>query len=1762
MSSSHHRAMNNHDASSLNSGIDGYPELLKAIPFPDRGWQNPISGSLILLTRTLGLELSVFSRLERLWELSELELVKLAGSNPSGLRIKGTDLQKTFPLAATLNEFLCRPEPAPVCSLLLGLALEITIRDPASKIPTILLSNIRGFLEPKRSLANLDFNEASTLDDLLAVFDDLDARSERFEHATFSRLWSSELKSLVLRLKIEYQNHRAFVESIKSKWTNGTLENSVVATLSATDDDEPEDFRTDVMPEKKVNQKVDGPRTQLAKARAYTIKRHSNSKFLLTPEMILPVSIAKKLNQDALNAFNQLLPTNDFHQLERIYGLLLAINTGIDDLELTGLTFGKEPTTGLVLDLDRRILIRPECRPPSAFTPDKKSVEWQKTGGNIKFVISKTLVDAGKKLQHQRGVPITGENYLISADSRTGIRPASADLLLTMRSVSAGELAKPSELRERIVATITERLGPEAAQIAFGDSFGITAVGTYYSRYVISEIMSSAWSAVAQIYDEPLNLDILLFDDEYWLGSKVAPCKESLARFHAYFKTKRKRASQLINSEVEESWQILRDNLAIILIRITAHRPTAALRRIYLYDLVPDHMAIVISDKRSDPAHLTRIASLCPRALEVLRDYLDFLIKISRKKSKAAELATNILKSESPLLSAIGTNGEINEVDIALLLSSFPSEISSKKNILRHLINQELQLAGMDFELRHQQMGWMVSGATVLSDCSPYSVLDFASEISPRLDHILETSELCHRTPAPRKWAWNDIYLPPLRSWSDAVIEHGEDHAAANAALKQALFERRRLVLNEIRPNIISSIEAHLPDIEVSTSTSLRLVLRNQNSKIIDVSEQIVERIIESTTPINAEPIHNYVVRAELARLLRVGNSAKITSGFIPSYQRLSTCQNISPFLKGSGLAVRQTLDIRKKVEDESVAWEKIGKGHAESLAFRAVLSVITTTNYRSFEDAERILSGVNKCAISKAKPGVLRIPVNYGQQKQYVVTGVTAQLLLRLKALSSDAPSISKSRFGNLFRKTFPHLIGNQSDPCELVDVLVGTLQVAGRIELAGPERKILMSSVRLATVEIGRSVANDDHWPAITGEMVGKDKAYSEEADLPKQAPAKGETELMKLEPDRSMSMENSVDEDVRNLKVIMREINPKFKGRLSKTNRLVKDGHYSRKTSLIEEMREFCSSMKDRKDSLAMINHYIYHLATVGGSRKSSGLELISIYTMIKIFGKILVKCSDELNLSECDAETIESIYLAVLFHKTGKPRRAILEEIRKFHSYIAKHFGVTDIEWGELYRIAGSHEKDFDPALLREDEVHLVNRQLKIDMSDLNSLATVDPQVLRIRSLSWLAFTFLDASACRPGSIYGLTYGDIYYDDDVIRIRKTGNYGSAKTETSCGYIRLDGDIWSLNKGAVKEWFDSEEKRMGNQFDRNLPIFGGLETPEERVLWETISRRIGNLIRWSTNEKNARNYWLRKRRIAMRHEQIGGVLQCAKARHVYRALSQSGHVDILTPMQSYLSDPVFHSCRSLIRQSTVSAGVAFSLSKLKRVTFNQRLKRHGGSRSVRDIPALERMGVVLTGMGIKPKVKPANIIFFPAPEIEKSKNEISITDISSIVEVIANEQSLHFAAIKSGATLHTAIKVENLLNEFKQRTGLQLGGMKNQLSPPRLTKSVQNLLVKIQTKEFSSTFLLLAGYWINSAARVSLNAGWPVPVDSEKQDVSEFLTRLGCTYTIKPISEVQVITKLSYLDGGGTQSNGIWTAIRWYLLMYWIKQGLYKM
>lgn len=904
--------------------------------------------------------------------------------------------------------------------------------------------------------------------DLLAA--EAKPRKEITSHGPFNEAWSGDFRSVLLGLLAAVPRS----DELSSGGHPLSGPRAVPTTFSAMDLEEPEDDPVEIWQPVLGNVAETTEEARQAKALARELSGHGIIELLRGVGSVLPDPLGREWWLRAMRGVESALDANELEVAERHLGCLLAIEAGLKPRELGLVVFGGSATEGLLaLDLSAGVLRRPEARPMFAFTPrDDEQGVWASVGGDVLFPLSSTLVRLAERLISTRAAAGNLSRVLLD---RT-VKPSSA-LTQSLRELWPGRSLPASSFRRRLVAGLAAQLGPDAAQIAFGETFGASAAPTYYAGHSAGALIKCV---------ERLNAPLVSETDapsrqptvDYLLGSRVRPIQPPFAESWKKFGVSASRGKGRPSTKsMHQDLVAERDSLAIHFLLCTGQRPNAKLAEFHLADLLPADGMALISDKQTDPARLTRLVATGRFFVGAVEAYVATLERLS-KATECAEVrraARKILRSEMPLLHTITPDGSVEPLNVSDLVARLPEPWASRPNLSRHALNLALTQSGVDPELRYFQMGWVATDAHAVSDMAPYPPQQLGPRLGPIIDGWLQSMG----------WQGGREPLDPeslhewhsMRDYARERRDHLEAHRERTVQLKAELEHRRE----EALPEVASVLAKTLADegrgwrLELGPDgKSLRLASPGTGDS---VTEELVDAWL---APFEGRPpIQGHLAAWILTKALKqAAQSGKCKVKYLPPLSRLGPTAQPSPFMAGLGLAVTHARQLRVAIARRAGELEKAPKDEQERmLASLLVLAIACHTRHRSLDKAIKFATSLQAAKHSERRPWLLRLPYAHGHE---AAAGAVSILFYRLLAMPGGPSALKRvvddegRALGEFLTKFVPELCG-RLPPQEAVMKVFGTLEFAGGAELEGPARLLAAGAVLPATVSVGRAIATD---------------------------------------------------------------------------------------------------------------------------------------------------------------------------------------------------------------------------------------------------------------------------------------------------------------------------------------------------------------------------------------------------------------------------------------------------------------------------------------------------------------------------------------------------------------------------------------------------------------------------------------------------------------------------------------------------------------
>jgi len=1713
-------------AEELIEGLSFFRDI-DGTPIKEPSWRTVISRVLLhCVDRLTKEDLAVLAHLDCFVSVHRRDL-QAEASRFEGRLAKAEGISETNPVAAA---FLLRdqhPGCGPGIDLILALLAEFVLSPEVSLERSkhrILSRALRGALGGS-SLAVI-LGGASTIVELHQTMASHLEGEDRGSRPEFEALWTSWLRDKLH--SIAWRHASRLRDSISLPFLAPDIDSpSIPVDNSDTTPDDASEVQTAIVlptiPD-------EGDRYDVPRACAAALLRASQGDLLAPGDFRVPDPLVANLATRAVEQAERLHVAGRADEAEPMLALALALATGIRESDLRKVRWGDSKSLALLaIDPGMPVLHRLVFQPPNAFRPTPEVEPCLRPG-------SRTIDWPLPPSIHKLLCAIGGDRF--DGDPvfprLSGSVDAPYRLYELIRAIDPSLGLGSGPFRMGLASRIAGELGSDVAQLAMADSFSMSTGPTYYSAAREADLQG----VVANLHSRWFGCSASLSPTDRTFGSRLVVIDEAARKWPADLLRRRRSLSHRKDDVVVAEWAAHRDFLAAALCAVTGHRPTDPIGRIHLDDVIPEYQLITLNDKVVDALHGNRMAATGALWVSELRAYLDRLIDIAANGSlpEQAALARAVLCSERPLFDVPGPEGQPTSFSADLLRASMPEPLSRADNFYRHRLNQCLQHRKADPELRHWQLGWITSPAHATSSMSPTSPRDLAREIGPILDEILTADGWFPPTRRTPEWPWHGVPERPCKDWQSVMQAHAQEHKEKVEAFRKDLREHGKAVELAILPKLTRAINQTIPGLVLDQAQQRLALAPNWVQTKLEISHDICGLILDRVRAQDenrASALEATVARTMLHRLLKASHRAGLTQGALPARTIFRNAAEPSPFLPGLGLAVRHAKQIRVAV----MAGAR--RGRKRELGILALLSVILFSPYRSLAWGKAAVESAANLVRGRKPGDIIRIPAKKNRKSvQIVLSGESAILVARrgMQAPTAHAPTTEQlvawinENLGSGIQR-----IDSESD----LNQVISTAWAAGLVEVSGPERLLMNGEVELTCVSTDRCLAADDDWPVRTAENV-----TDEESAVAPPAPQEPAT------------LPHSKQQQASEYARLAALLNP-ANYRSGKES----DSKYGWRRKVGRQLENLLKALP-AKSTVALLAGYVMHRLRYGGARVKD-LEHKSLQTEVTRFARSLLYVVGHGSLLEMDPHELHVTYLAVMVGKPETSRPLVVESLRTFHRYLEQAHQVPELSFAELAAIAGARVDHADAGLLTDAEKLAVYETLQKDIEAEQARADASPEFIRLASQRLLLFALLEASAARPSSIYGLQLRDVHLlkeGGDFIHIHRTGGYGSAKTDSTLGFIPLDGSLWTRARPWVCEWLAEERKHCD---DLTVPLFARERRARVRNDRSELEQRLNDLAKWVSDEPRARNYWLRKSKIIQRHVHAA-MQQPARARDVHAVLCASGQATIQTPLTNYISDPVVPHMHSLLEATRATRADLLDATQLKPFRLDVAWQR------LQDENPRSRMAATFRQLDVDSSPAPEQRLTQP-PALRRHL-ELLPSHIDMFAQEMQRTGSVDAARKEAGLTLGQVEKLQKLAVELaalRGRVPWKLPTLRSKrfvMKSPRRFPGTENLFAVLKEKPTDS-LLALAKTWAATghAHTVAKNQGsLPFP-DLESALAAKTVVDLLC----KNLGQSELIERddivelrLPKIDFGADHAQGHRSLAKifdWVMTMVWLCAGL---
>lgn len=694
-------------------------------------------------------------------------------------------------------------------------------------------------------------------------------------------------------------------------------------------------------------------------------------------------------------------------------------------------------------------------------------------------------------------------------------------------------------------------------------------------------------------------------------------------------------------------------------------------------------------------------------------------------------------------------------------------------------------------------------------------------------------------------------------------------------------------------------------------------------------------------------------------------------------------------------------------------------------------------------------------------------------------------------------------------------------------------TLLVAGEAELPGPARLVMKNVVTPATVSAVRAASVVDGATVPCEELISEPRSEDDESvDEPRSRP-------------------NPSHRPKRGISDLMQMFNPDFSGQIGQATA---NPAKRRRQQLLPLVRKRMEKMGRLPTFNFLVLEYIHHLMQDGGPRSAGGMEISTIYKVYHQISPALAAVAEDCDMTQITTEELTGILMVALERSKRRDKVEVLRGLRQFFRFSSQGHSIATPTWELLASTAGVPVPASDPAVVSDVEVGRMLNELS-NNAQTDSQSSLDPIERRVREVQLAAALIAEASGARPGSIYGLTLADILVSDmgGFIHLHSRGRFASIKSATSAGFIPLEGDHWIRYAPWFIEWFARLCREHSTASIEHVPLF---QIPGQilgvRYRMSDVFGRIGDLVRWSTQQSRGRTYWLRKRRVGERHARLARMTN-VRARDVVRAMRLSGHAGIVTPVGSYLGDPIMYMPPCTTDFALADIRDAAAASGITVTAVEQRWRRRS---------ALSNKATTLSGptkieslLKLKPPQWPSAEMPVAPPYKPFLKHFTSFA-VGRVMECLVDGMDAEDIAISTVTTTAQIDEIRGHVSSLQLRTGFSLGLEASNLHPPRNIQVARRLQALLGEEE--SHLMRIAEDWVGLARTASSRDGCPLHEPQAVLSLHSVLRKAQLHTKVELRNGLPALYRL--VDGNDKQIYGGWPALRWVLAVAWVARKMH--
>lgn len=1120
-------------------------------------------------------------------------------------------------------------------------------------------------------------------------------------------------------------------------------------------------------------------------------------------------------------------------------GLTFALGRVSDQLQKLTIVPGKLPTksekNGLRIGAEDGLLQMPVVRPESAFEATRSTqMLLTKTTDRLTVALPPALAVLIRRVIDR------GHVFVVQVDStrfensmRQYVRAMESDVG-TGISIARVRRTAPARLREcseDIVATM----------ILAADTFGASTAPLYYacmkSHALQKQFMDAIWPLFSD--NPPAHAPI---GEQTWVGSQLLVTPDvarTLARslgsgMHAPGKAGK------------GSLTISKDHNALVNhalgmdMTVGTHRPTDALFLQRRFDFDTKTHGAILSDKKSDLAHLHRYApsaSLLSAQIESLLDHYRALKELPDIKllSETVEAIDGALSGTGPLFFHL--DAELRPVHhvLATWTATLPPEWSQVPlNWGRTWYASAGRSACISPDCIATAMGHLEAVGYPFSKESPVEPATLSRAMHGKLDLMARNAGWMCRV-GFKSTIGEAERLPELgalRDWQAelAVLDHQvqeceqNQRAVARAFIKEKTDAGNALTFEILQAELGAAAEILLTLSEIAKRNrkSGKKLTRPRHCQVT-LEPEAVEGI---QLRIRAATEHDKVLQIAAHNALhRYLKGAYRVFGWncpIPAPWLASATMEPTPFFPGMMRARMQThamrecfttIPVRQPVGSEFTPFE-----------WSCGISCIALAIFGLVDRSDvllEILRGRNKATRSKTFKDLILVPWKDQPRQVAGLRGLGAVAFARLRKQSKNDPLPTIERLESIIGCQLPaQLVGGTTDG--LLKRLCATTAISNRIELSGIARSALDPDRGSVAMLPDRQRQFLEGGSGPVEDCVGASKTT---------ALAASQFSLSESSPKLSIALGQYVE---------LRQILNVGEGpkRFKRTDVTLSAANIvAFRSPMKAELNAFLAS-KELSSVVSCLAAFALHLTTHGTPEEREPVPS-TVYRYVTSFAEPLIRLVGKLPFLHLEEEDYLDIYQDVVDRLRGTRLWLAARETVNFHRYLQAYHGVVNADLSSIDSSRGTRRAVVDAEIIQPHEFATARGILdSLTSPDSPERLVGGTDARRLRRQATVMALLLRQSGGRLNEIAGLRFKDILATPHcTVLLIRPSRYRKLKTGAARRLVDLTNRLTPDDRRVIANWVEAERSRLLMSWTSTSAVFGILGDAKAREKSERL-------------------------------------------------------------------------------------------------------------------------------------------------------------------------------------------------------------------------------------------------------------------------------------------------------------------------------------